>query len=290
MPSLLLHLSAIERLAQTPGSLPADFAQALEEDLPYARFGAVLPGLPQYGGFRGGAAALGWVTREATFARRFHEHAPVALGLKMGELVAAGALVGTEAGLALLAGYFTHVCLDRQLHPFTAALVARQKPPPSRALALHRRIEWTQTVRFLRAEPQGSPLGQPVLRERYQVAKSTGFPLKGMGGGIYELVRLASQETLSIAPTKAELDDWVRGLYLAGALLSTPLGRVRAQQEDEALELSGEEVVRQVDEALVQSREVLRHLQSYMARGTFTQRSRERFFESFPEGSTMRSG
>jgi hypothetical protein len=57
MPSLLLHLTAIERLAANPGGLPEDFVRALSEDLAYARFGAALPDLPLCEGVRGGLRA-----------------------------------------------------------------------------------------------------------------------------------------------------------------------------------------------------------------------------------------
>ncbi|MET0404006.1 MAG: hypothetical protein ABW123_16460, partial [Cystobacter sp.] len=95
MPSLLLHLTAIERLAANPGELPEDFIRALSEDLAYARFGAALPDLPLCDGVLGGLSAHFSARDWPPFARLFHEQAPVAMGLKMAELVASGALVGT---------------------------------------------------------------------------------------------------------------------------------------------------------------------------------------------------
>ena len=291
MPSLLLHLTALEQLAAHPGSLPPDIARALAEDLPYARFGAALPDLPLCEGLRGGLTALLPERELPAFARLYHERAPVGLGLKMGELVATGALVGTEPGLALLAGYFTHLCLDRRLHPQVDALVARHRRKEDTELDAHRKIEWAQTLFYLRELHGMEMLGNPGLRARFQVTKGTGFPYRGIGRGIYELVRLASQERVGQAPTKAQVDGWVRGLYMMGMVLSSPVGRMRSLPAYS--QLSFHELYRhdtfdfaaEVEAALEQTRGVLRHLLLYMARGTFTPRTRARFLEEFPEGT-----
>lgn len=291
MPTLLLHLTAIERLAAQPGDLPADIARALSEDLPYARFGAALPDLPLCEGVRGGLSAILPERELPTFARLYHERAPVGLGLKMAELVATGALVGTEPGLALLAGYFTHLCLDRRLHPEVDRLVVRHRRRGERALDAHRQIEWAQTLFYLRELHGMEMLGTPRLRERFQVAKSASFPFRGIGRGIYELVRLASQERVGQAPTKAEVDGWVRGLYVTGLVLSSPLGRTRGLPAYSQLSFhelyrhDGFDFAAEVDGALEQTRGILRRLLVYMARGTFTPRTRARFLEEFPEGT-----
>jgi hypothetical protein len=291
MPSLLLHLTAIERLAANPGELPGDFVRALSEDLAYARFGATLPDLPLCEGLRGGFNACFSGQDWPLFARLYHERAPVGLGLKMAELVAAGALVGTEAGLAVLAGYFTHLSLDRTLHSRVDSLVVRHRRRGEHALVAHREIEWAQTLFYLRELHGVDLVGSPRLRAKFEVTKSASFPVKGIGRGIYELVRLASQESLQQAPTKQQVDGWVRGLYLAGLYLSSPLGRLRALPAYS--QLSFHELYRndefdfaaEVEVALEQSRAVLRRLMAYMARGIFTPRARARFLAEFPEGT-----
>ncbi|HEY0095799.1 MAG TPA: zinc dependent phospholipase C family protein, partial [Archangium sp.] len=274
MPSLLLHLTAIERLAANPGELPEDFVRALSEDLAYARFGAALPDLPLCEGVRGGLRACYSGQDWPAFARLYHEKAPVGMGLKMAELVAAGALVGTEAGLALLAGYFTHLSLDRSLHPHIDSLVVRHRRQGEHALVAHRKIEWTQTLFYLRELHGVELLGSPRLRTRFEVTKSAGLPLRGVGGGIYELVRLASQERVGQAPSKADVDGWVRGLYVSGLFLSSPVGRTRALPA--YAHLTFQELYRndtldfaqEVEGALDTVRGVLRRLHGYMARGT----------------------
>jgi hypothetical protein len=291
MPSLLLHLTVIERLAATPEGLPEDFTRALAEDLAYARFGAALPDLPLCEGIRGGLSACFTGRDWPLFARLYHERAPVALGLKMAELVASGALVGTEAGLALLAGYFTHLSVDRALYPRVDELVVRHRRRGEHALSAYREIEWTQTLFYLRELYGVDLMGSPRLREKFQVTKSAVMPMKGIGRGIYELVRLASQETLQQAPTKAQVDGWVRGLYLAGLYLSSPVGRMKSLPAWS--QLSFQELYRndtfdfagEVDKALERTRGVLRHLVAYMAKGIFTPRARARFLAEFPEGT-----
>src|SRR5579863_7755468 len=106
MPSLVLHLAAVERLRVDARPWVPELSRALAEDLEYARFGAALSDLPVLSGLRGGLAPFR--TFEAPrFARLFHERNPIALGLRMAELVSYGALVGREPGLAFLSGYFT---------------------------------------------------------------------------------------------------------------------------------------------------------------------------------------
>ena len=113
MPSLLTHLTAVERLSAHATALPPEFVKALGEDLEYARFGAALPELPWFGGWKLGFEA--WFQRGELprFTRSIVERNPVAFGLKAAELVSNGALVGTEAGLAFVAGYFAQVCVRR---------------------------------------------------------------------------------------------------------------------------------------------------------------------------------
>ncbi|CAM4493481.1 MULTISPECIES: hypothetical protein [Myxococcus] len=291
MPTLLMHLTAIERMAANPGELPADWVRALSEDLPYARFGAALPDLPLCEGIRGGLAAFLPERELPHFARLYHERAPVGFGLKMAELVASGALVGTEPGLAVLAGYFTHLCLDRRLYPVVDRLVVRHRRRGERALEAHRDIEWAQTLFYLRELHGMELLGTPRVREKCQVVKSLGFPWRGIGGGLYELVRLSSQERVGQAPSKSEVDGWVRGLYVSGLFLSSPMGRARALPA--YARLSFQELYRndtfdfaaEVEGTLDTARSVLRRLHGYMARGTFTPRTRARFLEAFPEGT-----
>ncbi|MBI3185032.1 MAG: hypothetical protein HYZ28_23070 [Myxococcales bacterium] len=285
MPALLLHLTAVERLSAEAEQLPKEISCALTEDIEYARLGAALSDLPEYGGL-----LSGW-REPPRFCRLFHARAPVGLGLKMAELVAMGALVGTEAGMAFVSGYFTHLCLDRQLNPLVERLAARQRRPRETLREAHRRIEWLQALFFLR-ELHGSDLmGTRLLRSKLQISKRRGFPTQGIGRGLYELVRLSSREALREAPTKEEMDSWVRGLYLHGLFLSSPLGRLRGLPSHSGL--SERELYRgpevdfpaELKGALEVCKQVLGRLASFIRRGSFTRRTRERFLAELPEGS-----
>lgn len=287
MPALLLHLTALERLALQPERLPPTFGRALGRDLEYARLGAALPELPLYAGLRGTLDGFFAPRGVPEWYERFHEREPALFGLKMAELVAAGALVGFHAGRAFVAGYFTHLCLDRHLHPLTRALAERHKTLSETLLQAQRRIEWAQALFYVREVHGASLLGTTSLLGRFQFQKRSGPP-RGIGGGLYELVRVAAHETLHAAPTKAEVDGWLRGLYLHALLLSSPIGRRRALPSRSNLSYRelyrGPEadVATHVAEALDDARRVLGKVAGYMERGVFTPRARRRLLELVP--------
>jgi hypothetical protein len=284
MPSLLLHLSVLETLSQRP-ELPPRVAVALREDLPYARFGAAFPALGP-GLLR---ACLGGGTRRGEgFSTRLHAGTPVALGLKLAELVAMGALVGAEPGLALVTGYFSHLCLDRALADEEAALARVHRRPGETLEEARRRIAWQQALFYLREHEGVERVGHPAVRATFQLTK--GGALRGVGGGIFEVVRLASREVLGETLQRSEVDAWLREVALAGWLLSGPLGRLRRLPA--ASTLSARELYRgpevdvpaRVEEALAQVCRVMDRLAGLMERQRFTLRARERFLAEFPEG------
>ena len=291
MPALLLHLTAIERLAVDSRRLPPDIGIALHDDLPYARFGAALPDLPHYGGFRGGLQPLGIRRAASHYERLFHGYAPVAMGLKMAELVAMGALVGKSPGRAFICGYFAHLCLDRVLHPLVEGLVARHRDAAESSARAHARIDWLHALFFLRDLHGRDMIGNPYLRSKFQVTKRAMASARGVGRGLFELIRIAAQETLHQAPDKSEVDSWVRGLFLYGALLSSPLGRFRrlpsgANAAYRALFQGPEvDVPSAIARAQSLTREVLERLSALMAHTHFTARLRARFLDEFPEGA-----
>ncbi|MGA9519837.1 MAG: hypothetical protein WBV82_00150 [Myxococcaceae bacterium] len=291
MPALLLHLTATERLAADARRLPSPIARALHEDLEYARFGAALPDLPRYAGIRGGLAPFSPGRRPTHFARQFHGYAPVAMGLKMVELVGMGALVGKEPGLAFVSGYFAHLCLDRVMHPLVETLAARHREPKESIDAAHARIDWLHALFFLRDLHGRDMAGNPYLRSKFQVTKRSWGATRGVGRGLYELIRVASQETLQRAPAKLEVDNWVRGLFLYGTVLSSPLGRLRRLPTHsnltwrELYQGPDVDVPAAIDRAQTLTRDVLERVLTIMNRGHVTARMRARFLDEFPEGA-----
>lgn len=287
MPALLTHLTAVERLAAHVNTIPQEFLRPLGEDLEYARFGAALPELPWFGGWALGLDA--WLGRGEPphFSQMLEARAPVAFGLKAAELVSNGALVGIEAGLAFVAGYFTQLCVTRALEPTMQALVtaeARRGEAPRRTRS---RIEWAQSL-FLMQELHGSPLvGTPGVRSKLQIRK--GYALKGIPKGLYELMRVSSIEALGEAPSQWEVDAWVRGLSLFSTAVGSPLGRLGALP---FLQLSkpslyrghGVDVFAAVDRGLEHTRRVLAVLGHMILRHRFTPRARQQLLEVCPEG------
>jgi hypothetical protein len=293
MPHVLVHAAAVDDLAAAPKAIPADLAEALQAHRPYGRFGALLPDLPWF--------ALPWrrlvgvATRRAPapppFATLLHNGAPVALGLRLAELVAGASLVGRGPGLALVAGYFSHLALDRSFHPPVVELVRREAAPGESLQQVERRIEWQQALFFLRRREGRDVLGWSALPERLQVVKRQGFPLRGVGRGIGLLVRTACQDTLGVAPTPADLDGWVRGLYLYGRALGGPLGR-RFGLPTDAGDLRGRIYRGEVIDfdavylaAVERARHHLRHACRYLTEADFGLDARRAFFEDVPEGA-----
>lgn len=284
MSALLLHLTAVERLAAQVSSLPAEFSRALGEDLEYARFGAALPELPRFGAWQGGLDT--WLSRgkDPHFTSLLTERAPVAFGLKAAELVANGALVGVDAGLAWLAGYFTQLCVRRALEPVMQQLMAVERRKGETDAAVRGRIEWAQSLFFMQ-ELHGSLLvGTPAIRSKLQIRKAS--TVKGVGRGFYELIRVSSLEAFGEAPLDREVDGWARGVYLFSLALGSPLGKLTARTGARMLYRSQSlDVFATVDAGLDKTRELLQLLGSMIRRNSFGARSRQKFLLACPEGS-----
>ncbi|MEW6432448.1 MAG: hypothetical protein AB1730_13155 [Myxococcota bacterium] len=288
MPALFTYVTAVERLAAHVNTLPAEFTKALGEDLEYARFGASLPELPWFGGVSMGLDA--WLGRGTPphWSRLLATKAPVAFGLKAAELVSNGALVGVEAGLAFLAGYVTQLAVSRALEPLVQSLVVTHQRHGETPATARNRIEWTQSLFFMQ-DLHGSPLvGTPAVRGKLQLRKGSTF--KGIGRGFYELVRVSSQDAFGEAPSKLEVDGWMRGVSLFSMAIGSPLGKLKALpgQHLSAKELyrgPGVDVFQAVDQGLEHAREVLVALGSMIRRNSFTSRSRSKLLELCPEGS-----
>lgn len=288
MPAFLTYLTAVERLSAHVNSLPQEFSRALGEDLEYARFGATLVELPWFGGWKLGLDAWFGHGKAPTFARLMRERAPVSFGLKAAELVSNGALVGTEAGLAFVAGYFTQLCVSRVMEPLVQSLVVSHAKQGESGSAARHRIEWAQSLALMQ-DLHGSPLvGTPAIRTKMQIRKASGA--KGVGRGLYELMRVSSQEAFGDAPSKLEVDGWVRGMYLYALALGSPLGKLKASMGGHltAKELyrgPGIDVFASLDKGLDNTRDVLTVLGSMIRRNNFGSRSRFKLFEVCPEGS-----
>ncbi len=286
MHALLLNLTAVERLATQVSALPPEFSRALGKDLEYARFGAALPDLPWFGGITFGAQSLISSGPEPRYSAAIHHRAPVAFGLKAAELVANGALVGTEAGLAFLAGYFTQLCVGRTLEPLMRQLLNERRNARESVDAARARILWAWSLQYMQ-ELHGSPLvGTALIRTRLQVRKASGP--RAIGGGMYELMRVCSLEALGESPSRGEVDGWLRGLYVFSLALGSPLGKLtalsrNAQGQRSVYRGPNLDVWATVEAGLELSRRSLVVLGGLIRRGSFTSRSRAKVFELLPE-------
>ncbi len=292
MPSLLTSLTAVERLSAQISTLPAEFSKALGEDLEYARFGAALPELPWFGGWKLTVNAWFGHSDPPHFSRLIRDTAPVAFGLKAAELVSNGALVGVEAGLAFVAGYFTQLIVERELEPTMQALLTTHRLPREPLTAARNRIEWLQSL-LLMQDLHGSALvGTPAVRAKLQIRKERGA--QGIGRGLYEVMRVSSQDAFGEAPTKLQVDGWMRGLYLYSLALGSPLGRFKSLPSNVATrELyrgPGIDMFAGLDRGLERTREVLTHLGSMIRRNSFTARSKLKFLGVCPEGPASHIG
>jgi hypothetical protein len=285
MSQILTHLTAVERLASHVKTLPPSFVRALTEDLEYARFGACLADLPQMDGWPSSLEHWRFEQRR-DFSRKLIEEAPVAFGLKAAELVSNGALVGTEAGLAFVAGYFTQVCVRRAVSPLVNALTDRYRKSNETYVQSRQRVEWCQSLLYLQ-DLHGSPLvGSAAIRTKLQVRKVNGP--KGIGRGLYELIRVSSVDAFGEAPTRAQMDTWMRGLYARTLYWSSPLARLTKVPRLSAVVHSfyrggGVDFFSDVERGLEDTRTALIRLSSMIRRGSFTARARERFLELCPE-------
>ena len=266
-----MHVTALEQLS-AQNDLPANLRTALWQDFEYARFGAVFPDLATFDGYFSGAGHLFLHHSPPTFVRIYHRLAPVSLGLKMAELVFAGALVGRTAGLAFVSGYFSHICIDRVMQP----LMLRPEIRIQDAAGMY-------TRQYLRQVFGQDLMGTPLLQHKLQISKSVGFPFRGVSRGLYELIRMASEEIVGQAPTKRQVDGWVRGLYLYAKLIGSPMSKIRRRAlPSEAWE--GTEVASEMRRALLLTRDVLSLVSIFTSRGNFSRLAKEKFLKEFPEG------
>jgi hypothetical protein len=288
MPAFLTYLTAVERLSAHVHSLPQEFTRSLGEDLEYARFGAALVELPWFGDWRSGLTA--WLGRGAppAFSRLMRERAPVALGLKAAELVSNGALVGTEAGLAFVAGYFTQVCVSRALEPVMQSLLMTHVRHGESLLNSRHRIEWVQSLALMQDLHGSAMVGTSAIRTKMQIRKASAA--KGVGRGLYELMRVSCLEAIGEAPLKSHVDAWARGMYLFAAALSSPLGGLKARggghaSQRELYRGPGVDVFATLDRGLDATRDVLTVLGGMIRRNNFGARSKAKLYEVCPEGS-----
>jgi hypothetical protein len=130
-------------------------------------------------------------------------------------------------------------------------------------------------------------VGTPAVRSKLHIRKGSAIT-GGVGRGMYELMRVCSYEALGEAPSKAEVDGWVRGLSLFSLALGSPLGKLKGAPAQASMKEiyrgPGVDVFAAVDRGLDHTRELLSEVGGMIRRNSFSPRARARFFEQCPEG------
>jgi hypothetical protein len=213
------------------------------------------------------------------FQRLLHDQ-QTDFAVQVAELVSGGALVGTNAGRAILAGYVLQLALHASLDPWMTRAVVELRTQNETDDEARRRIEWAQAVHYLDEQCKHRILGTPEARRLLFVRKHHGFG--GVSRGVYELVRVCCERVYGQSPLEPEVQSWIRGLYVYGALLASPLGAIRAaaatsrlSEQDlyEGLEVN---LPARIDAAILLTSRILGQLQSAMSQGVFTPRARGR--------------
>lgn len=290
MPATIVHLVGVERLSLAPGGLPKSVSKALSENLEYARFGAALLDLPWYGNAAAELARLvfGHSAPIPPMLPLLHE-APVAVGWKMGEVISRGALVGREAGLAVLTGYFSHLALERSLLPLVLELVGQRSPLTREAFHVIRGVEWVQALLWLRDTLGYDPMGTAEISQRFRVVKRRGLPMRGLGRGLVLLFRTACESITGRSPSKAEMDRWVRGLWVHGRVLGSSVGRSLSLPEDVPEATLGLyrrddlDIADAIEGGLDRARDAVARLYRLIDANDFSDQARRSFLRSFPE-------
>lgn len=290
MPATLVHLVGVERLALASQGLPTPLAKALVEDLEYARLGAVLLDLPWYGsaGAELARVAFGHAAPIPARYELFHR-APVEVGLRMSEIVSRGALVGREAGLAFVVGYFTHLALERRLVPLVIARLGVSIPVDDAGFHALRGVEWVQSLLWIRETFGHDPMGTEEISQRFRVVKRRGLPVRGLGKGMFLLLETAYRDVLGEAPTKGEVDAWLRGLWLHGRILGSSIGK-RITLPDEVPQATyslyrgeGIDLSHAIEQALDEAKTCAARVYDLIDRGDFRQETKAAFRLSYPE-------
>ena len=290
MSHVLVYAAALADLHDSPSRLSPEVAQALSADLPYARFGAFLADL---GDFSPDPRRL--VSREerAPFVTLYHCGAPVGVGLRMIELVSQASMVSRSAGMALIAGYFSHLVLDRQLCRPLSELALALAPPGGSEAKMCAELGRLAGLQLLSRREGRAVLGWRGLRDHLRISKRRGLALRGVSQGLSLLVRTATHEVLGHAPSAAQLDTWAHGLDLWARAQASPLGRYSVKVEEEAglrgklWDRQGFDLERRYTEALGACRETTAFAGAFLRAGDFSREARDRFLEQLPEGSLL---
>lgn len=228
MPAEAIHLTALD---DTLVALPAALRRELvrPDTLACLRLGAMFVDLPYFEAIATTllSHALGLTPRPQPWGDIFHQRAPIALGVRLGEL---GALMrgskelraAGDAVRALALGYMSHAAVDTALHPLVNQLAARRAQQlGDHPLRQHREVEKYQSVLFHEERHGCDYLGRPQLRDFIALDARPLFT----PGPVADTVQSGLRDTLGEAPSREQLRRWGQGYSRFAAVLGGPLGR-----------------------------------------------------------------
>jgi hypothetical protein len=226
MPSATLHLTHVELLAQDP-ALPGPLREAMQRELTYARLGAVFHDLPFYTNIV--TMMLGyWLEMPAEscpFAKKLHRYHPDLFAWHFLTEARKEGLLSADQRLAILAGFFSHLALDLELHPLVNWCARREVIRHGGHESHHHRLTEKYHSLFFHRELHGKDIlgTRPLFAEKSRIVEepalirlSPELPVVRwctdlLGGFFHEQ-----------APSMRQFASWVRSFRHFGFVLSLP--------------------------------------------------------------------
>ncbi|MFH1131626.1 MAG: zinc dependent phospholipase C family protein [Pseudomonadota bacterium] len=128
--------------------------------------------------------------------------------------------------ISLAAGYLSHHAVDGTVHPAIVREVEqRQKHSNLASIVLHSEIERYQSL-FFHLDLLGYDImGSSYPRDLVKKMDGSGFFKPRLAGHLWQAFEAAMIETHGCAPSLSEMNDWLRGVFSYGYLVSSPVGR-----------------------------------------------------------------
>ena len=224
MPTSMVHVTFIGDLGREDEVEPSlrSFIQQYPE---YARLGALLPDLQYYEHFY--YLSLRYIMKLPlpfrSWSYLFHSRAPGTLGRALIEVLRKEPFKEQlGAKLALIAGYFSHLALDRTLHPLVQRSAQAEGRNQADARSVHATYERYQSL-FFHQELYGVDItGTPICRRQIRILPP-GY--RSLDGILYFFLKKTCLEAFARSPRKRQFDNWIRSLHLYARFVSSSLGR-----------------------------------------------------------------
>jgi hypothetical protein len=235
MPGATLHLTHAELLSRDPAVPPA-LRQAMQRELTYAKFGAVFPDIPFYTNIV--TMMLGyWLEMPAEhcpFAQKLHRYHPDLFAWHfLTECRKECRLLSEDQRLAILAGFFSHVALDLELHPLVNWCARRDLARYGGHESHHHRLTEKYHSLFFHRDLQGSdPIGTVYFfREKSRIVEHPPFFRVNPG---LPVVRWSTDLLAGFfheaAPSMRQFASWLRAFRHFGFMVSLPMAQSNSQR------------------------------------------------------------